>query len=256
MGTRSSEAGRTFRNIETLVIVGAALVGSVLAAHLQAFERFCEWARHHEHLQADELLIAAMIFCLAFFSLFMRRDSDLRRHLATTEAARETAFWAAHQDELTGLPNRRAFMEHGTRAQREGKEFSLLILDLDNFKAINDTWGHAAGDEVLCFAAMQLKTLAGKMPGAFTARLGGDEFAVIIEQDPSTERARHFAESVIEAMASPLSNWQDCKLGASVGIALHVRGATLGNSLRIADRSMYRAKQAGGSCFRRAPCND
>jgi diguanylate cyclase (GGDEF)-like protein len=253
-GSRSMSnqmARRGSHALETFIVVTSALLMSVAAAQFQAFERFCEWAERYEDIQADEVLIAAMIFCVAFFGLFIRRNSELQRHLR----ARAAAVRMATEDELTGLPNRRAFMERAGEVLRRGRGCTVMVLDIDGFKAVNDKWGHEAGDEVLHYLALRLRELVEQAGNCFAARLGGDEFAIVVEHT-DVEVTGSLADKVIETMADPLVRSHHPGLGASVGIATHVRGAVLSATLRKADRAMYLAKQSGGSCYRHAPFND
>lgn len=166
-----------------------------------------------------------------------------------TAAKDEELYYQAHFDSLTTLPNRLQFMEElGRRmahARREHREVALLFIDLDHFKDINDTAGHALGDAVLREAADRLRHCVRS--GDALARLGGDEFTVIVS-DMSTPRTPEVvAGHVLEAMAVPFSAGAgEHFLSASIGIAIHpADGATPEALLRNADTAMYRAKEAG-----------
>jgi diguanylate cyclase (GGDEF)-like protein len=167
--------------------------------------------------------------------------------LALTDAKRVGAM--VHQalhDALTGLPNRALFLDrlqHAlARAFRAGNGVAVLFLDLDRFKTVNDSLGHAAGDELLCAVA---KRLSACMRAADTAaRLGGDEFAVVLEDLRSTREAVRVAERIIAAFAEPFEvSGRAVFVGASIGVATGTHGAQ--DLLRHADVAMYRAKADG-----------
>ncbi|MFL5847156.1 MAG: putative bifunctional diguanylate cyclase/phosphodiesterase [Solirubrobacteraceae bacterium] len=167
--------------------------------------------------------------------------------LALTDA--KTVGAMVHQalhDALTGLPNRALFLdrlEHAlARAVRGGSEVAVLFLDLDRFKTVNDSLGHAAGDELLCVVA---RRISGCMRAADTAaRLGGDEFAVLLEDLVSTREAVRVAERIISALEEPIEvAGREVFVGASIGVATGSYGAE--DLLRHADVAMYRAKAQG-----------
>ncbi len=159
----------------------------------------------------------------------------------------------AFNDELTGLPNRAYFDDHlqavVTAADRHGGNVGLLYVDLDGFKQINDTYGHAAGDEVLRILAARFRSVARE--GAFLARIGGDEFAIIAEHCRGNEDAARLGTRLVEAAAAPmLVEGERIALGASVGVAFYPRDARDAESLlRRADEAMYGAKGRGKGCM-------
>ena len=160
----------------------------------------------------------------------------------------------AHYDPLTGLANRALFARDMdnclSRAQRTGRTMALMCLDLDRFKAVNDSHGHLTGDQLLIEVAARLRKCVRK--GDSIARLGGDEFAVI--QDVlQADDARHLAGRIVEAMAVPFTiNGITVDIGVSVGVALAPDdGLDANNLLSRADMAMYRVKSSGrnGWCF-------
>jgi diguanylate cyclase (GGDEF)-like protein/PAS domain S-box-containing protein len=158
----------------------------------------------------------------------------------------------ALHDSLTGLPNRTLFSDRARMAagRRNSSGFAIVYLDLDGFKLVNDTLGHAAGDQVLVEVASRLSRLL--RTGDTLARLGGDEFALLCEEVGEAE-VRTIADRVIEAMAEPIEV-QDRQLtqAASIGIALYGSGGTLvepDEMVGEADLAMYRAKAAGKSRY-------
>jgi diguanylate cyclase (GGDEF)-like protein len=167
-----------------------------------------------------------------------------------TERERLTAELAHHafHDALTGLANQGLFrdrVEHAlTRADRHGARLAVLFVDLDNFKTVNDSLGHRAGDEVLVAVAGLLQ---GCLRGTDTAaRLGGDEFAVLMEDVGGDGDALEVARRLIEALGEPvLAAGREVFVGASVGIAFSAAGTRGDQLLRNADLAMYTAKRRG-----------
>ncbi len=177
------------------------------------------------------------------------------------EAARlaeEQAQLLARHDALTGLPNRRVFTANLElaleRARKKLGLYSVLLIDLDEFKKINDLQGHQVGDAVLCEIARRLEANLRKTDTA--ARLGGDEFAVITEgeMDPQEhlEHAKRLAARLIGVIREPIEAGEfRIEMGASIGIAsAQVEASDVTSILRAADIAMYRAKQSGRCTFR------
>ena len=157
----------------------------------------------------------------------------------------------AFHDPLTGLPNRALFMEQMenamARARRRGTPMSVLYLDLDGFKDINDTLGHQAGDEILVDVAHYLKKLlrAEDTP----ARLGGDEFGILLEED--VHGAVRVAERIGRGFDGPWSiSSGNVAIGVSIGIATRQGGEELDQLLHQADAAMYAAKAGGQDRWR------
>jgi diguanylate cyclase (GGDEF)-like protein len=154
----------------------------------------------------------------------------------------------AFHDGLTGLANRALFADrvgHAlSRAVRGGDPPAVVFIDLDGFKLVNDTLGHAAGDELLIASAQRIRECLRQ--GDTAARLGGDEFAVLLENLPA-DRAHAIAERLRQALRAPVSlRDHECRVRASVGLAFPARGADAENLLRRADLAMYAAKHRGG----------
>ena len=155
----------------------------------------------------------------------------------------------AHHDDLTGLPNRLLFNTDLpralARAQRGGGPVGVLFLDLDRFKVINDTLGHAAGDTVLCQVSKHLRECLREADTL--ARVGGDEFTVLVEQFETPQDLAEIAHKLLAAAARTLTiNGQEYHLSGSIGIAIYPKdGADSGSLLKNADIAMYRAKASG-----------
>lgn len=168
-------------------------------------------------------------------------------HSAELEAARYRMEFNALHDPLTGLPNRR-FLDQilGDRARHfdARDRVSIFHIDLDRFKQINDTMGHAAGDEILRHAARLLRSSARESD--FVARIGGDEF-VIIRAGGNAEEDAALASSIVEAMSTPVRyKDQECRIGVSIGIAAQAAASDeLAQILVNADIALYEAKRRG-----------
>ncbi|MCW6007950.1 bifunctional diguanylate cyclase/phosphodiesterase [Micromonospora sp. CPCC 205371] len=163
-----------------------------------------------------------------------------------TRVAEEHAHAAAH-DTLTGLANRRQLMDRGAELlgnRRVDGVTALLLIDLNHFKEVNDTLGHAAGDQVLIEVAERLRREA--RPDDLVARLGGDEFAVLITGLPAPAIAAHRAEGLLAALHVPLSvDGMRISVEASGGIAVAPGSGGMAELLRRADVAMYQAKRNG-----------
>ncbi len=164
-------------------------------------------------------------------------------------------FSRAVHDPLTGLPNRVLLVDRTiqalARARRQGTRVSILYLDVDGFKEVNDRWGHGTGDVVLRLLAQRLA--AAVRPSDTVARLGGDEFVVLCDGLPSPAATSEIPTRLLEAVAAPIEQGgRTVELTASVGIASSVGGRSRPRTLiEAADRAMYRAKRAGGGRYRR-----
>ena len=180
-----------------------------------------------------------------------------RAHQQTREAEEQARLLARH-DALTGLPNRRVFTAELQSAlciaQSGSAAYSVLLIDVDEFKKINDLQGHQAGDLVLCEVARRLEAAMRKHDTV--ARLGGDEFAIIAaaELDPQEhlEAAESLATRLLETIRQPihLANGK-LQIGASIGIAYcRADAVDVGSLLHAADVAMYRAKKEGRCTFR------
>ncbi|HUR91352.1 MAG TPA: EAL domain-containing protein [Gemmatimonadaceae bacterium] len=152
-------------------------------------------------------------------------------------------------DELTRLPNRGYFMEVVERAtvrtaRREGYQFAVLFLDLDGFKAVNDSHGHAVGDELLVAVARKLETCV--RPGDVVARLGGDEFTILLDDIESGSDATRVAARIVVSLRQPIQvATGQVTVAASIGIALSDGVTSTDELIRSADLAMYRAKGRG-----------
>jgi len=164
----------------------------------------------------------------------------------------------AYTDALTGLANRLAFrqsLDHRLLVQEgDGLELALLFADIDDFKRVNDTLGHEAGDEVLIQFARRIADIVAALGGddALLARFGGDEFVILIQGSDVRAAATRLAEALVQDLGQPLlvQNRQ-VFLGTSIGISLFPEDATSASVLvKYGDIAMYQAKRAGKNCHR------
>ncbi|HVL77413.1 MAG TPA: GGDEF domain-containing protein [Noviherbaspirillum sp.] len=226
----------------------AAMAGLIAVAHI---------TRSLVHLQrTDEItsLLQPSGWNLFFVSAgtFVLPVLTIALVMMVHDAMMARAEHAANRDFLTGAWSRRAFFELGerelSRGRRHARRLSLLLLDIDHFKAINDNWGHAAGDQVLIDTVARAGAVLRN--GDFFARIGGEEFGVLLPETEGVE-AERVAERLRAALDHTLIVHQGRRKTASVsctvsiGFAVQGRGETLHDILRRADAALYEAKQAG-----------
>lgn len=175
------------------------------------------------------------------------------RYAIERKAAEQRLAQLAHYDSLTGIANRILFrekLEHAVNmARREHTQFTLMYLDLDGFKQINDRCGHDAGDQVLKVCAARLRQCLRSSDSV--ARMGGDEFTLLLENTDSAKDIAHIAQKVIDALDQPVPVGPvQVSVGCSIGIAVFPDGGSDAESLqRHADLAMYQAKGRKGSHY-------
>jgi diguanylate cyclase (GGDEF)-like protein len=199
---------------------------------------------------ARELLFSGGVAVITFVS-FMSGFSYRQRQLSAENAA--IRFLALH-DELTGLPNRKQFEEFMAdaleRVEQGGHKAALFVLDLDGFKAVNDTLGHPVGDGLLKACAKRLK--ASLRGGDLLARLSGDEFAIVVPKVSDPSMLAPLAERVLNLISSPFRvDGHELQIGCSIGLAVAPDNGTDSESLmKNADFALYRAKSEGRRTWR------
>jgi diguanylate cyclase (GGDEF)-like protein len=209
-----------------LDIAGSSRETPTLAAFAEAIARLVV------QLEAREFRLECMI-------------EDLLRVKAELEMA--------NYDPLTGLPNRIIFVDRLRQAmaqsQRSGRALAVFFLDLDRFKAVNDTHGHAVGDVLLAQVAARLRACIRESDTL--ARLSGDEFACVQPDIDHPAQAEAVAQRFIDSLAAPFElDGVTAEVGTSVGIVLHPRyGADAEELIRLADQAMYRSKSGTGSAY-------
>ncbi len=197
------------------------------------------------------ILVNVTTFLFAFFSYKWWR---LKKQLLQNDLASQKRIWhQANFDTLTELPNRRLFQEklHDgiKKANRNGNTLALLLLDLDGFKQVNDSLGHATGDLLLKEVAQRIK--ASLYHEDTVARLGGDEFTVIVEGISRVSSFEKVAKKVIDALNQPFElNEHTIHISTSIGITVYPLDTSNPDTLlKNADQAMYAAKNLGKNCY-------
>lgn len=178
-----------------------------------------------------------------------RQRAEMMEQLRTSETRLRLL---AEQDPLTQLGNRHTFDESLQacllRAQRYERQFAVVMIDLDHFKMVNDSYGHATGDELL-------RQIAGRLCAVTrdsdkVCRIGGDEFAVLMPEINDTQQPAMLAERLLRALQQPVhAGAVDIVVTASIGIALHPdHGHSAERLMAAADKAMYRSKESGRNC--------
>ncbi len=214
-------------------------------------------------------IVSVLLWLLLLYVLFLLATAYLRRQqrelerqvaLRTAELEQKTVELKdsqlklehmAYTDALTGLPNRRMFNEHFKRLmalkRRQETSFSLLLMDFDDFKEINDTYGHDAGDFVLVEMARRMSELVRESD--CLARLGGDEFGLLLGQSHDVDGTEMVCNKVIESFATPvLFQGVELRTAPSIGIAIYpFDGDSQDKLYKAADLALYHAKRRGGN---------
>jgi diguanylate cyclase (GGDEF)-like protein/PAS domain S-box-containing protein len=208
----------------------------------------CRLLRADGECRDIEVLLRPLAWRGAQFRIVAVRDISERK-----EAAERIAHLAFH-DALTGLPNRHVFTEHleqaVARAAGAGDPLAVLCIDLDGFKAVNDMYGHPAGDALLVAAAQRLRAVV--RGHELIARLGGDEFAVVQAGEVQPDHAGLLAKRIGDALAEPFALGRDMvRISGSIGVALFPADAASPQDLiKNADMALYRAKAEGPGAVR------
>lgn len=197
------------------------------------------------------ILLTALALYLGFrLRRVTQKNARLKKYLLKLKDAERTLRKSAFQDPLTGLANRLLLMDRFEvamrHARRNRKKFAVLMLDLNKFKAINDTYGHAAGDAVLVTVAQRLVSIVRESDTV--ARLGGDEFALIVESISERTQLEALGHKLVDVVSQDmqLDTGVTVSVGTSVGYAWYPKdGDNLHDVLEVADQAMYTAKTSG-----------
>lgn len=212
-------------------------------------------ARHWRNvlIEAALLPLAGTFGFLLLTGLFVRARARTLAEHERLKASEEQLYAQAHHDSLTGLPNQRLLADRMQQtlahAHRMETRAAILFLDLDRFKNVNDSLGHAMGDALLRTVADRLRAMVRE--DDTVARLGGDEFVILLPEVRHDDEPRHVAEKIINELARPVAiGDQSVSIGVSVGIAFYPDDALDAPGwLACADRAMYAAKDSGRNTF-------
>lgn len=246
-----------------LVLLALSAPLFLFVVWIDALDMFFEYSRTHEAYEIDEIISFLFFVGIAAIVYSARRIADLRAEMKYRRAAEGEAQRLARHDVLTGLPNRRRFLEEFNSQVREAGEgdcCALFVIDLDYFKPINDLYGHRLGDEVLRVVARRLTEIVGDQ--GTVARLGGDEFGIVMtvrDDEPLLSLARRIVHDIPKPIKLAALSLE---VAASVGVSTYDPSCGLTNEvdrheqspvetiLRQADMAMYRAKTEGRGRYR------
>lgn len=202
------------------------------------------------------LVLALFVIMVVFYirhSASRKTHAEIRKANERLAQANEKLEHSASHDMLTGLPNRaktRDILTSALKNRRGYQTVGLFLLDLDEFKEVNDTYGHHAGDELLKEASARVQDIIGDR--GTLGRLGGDEFAIVFPVIPDRDTSTSLAEAIVSALLDPFPLSSGVvNIGVSVGIALSPGDAESAEALsQSADLALYAAKDAGRGCYR------
>jgi len=240
--------------IEVVIIIFSSLIVFGFAQEHDAFEHLVELSREHEDWELDELFIVLMIVSLALLVIIFRHTQYLKNEIIRRREVEVEINKLAFYDSLTGLANRDLCndrLEHTlAHAARLDSSVAVIFLDLDNFKEINDTFGHDYGDEMLKQVAYRLRAELRKEDTL--ARISGDEFFIILDSIHTPSSISILADRLLRQLAQPFSlKGQDAYIGLSIGIAMYPDDANCAKELvKVADIAMYHAKSEGKNTYR------
>ncbi len=223
-------------------------VDSITTHILSAIEQFGKWSGEVRYLHKDGHIGWLESMCVPIYDDKQHMIGALGINRDITARIEETKRLQirAHYDELTQLPNRYLLLDHLKEiieiSEQNKSTFTLFYLDLDRFKEINDTKGHAFGDKVLKEIAVRITTLIGS--SGTVARIGGDEFIVVLENTSDKDDISKMAETLIQEICEPCRiDDEEVKTSCSIGIAIYPENGTTTDTLLLnADKGMYKAK--------------
>src|SRR5450755_4302449 len=238
---------------DAVVLLGIAALSYVGAHDYDLAPKLFQLGIDYADWELDDIIFVAFVMSIAMMIYAFRRYRDISKEIKSRISAEAEARNLARHDPLTGLPNRRFFEEtlaESLRTTNATHRVAVLMLDLDGFKMVNDTHGHAAGDNALSEFARRVSVIV--RADAFLARVGGDEFTIIMPNigslDDPTNLARRIAASVAEPFVIENITME---FGVGIGIAIAPNDGVHADELvRRADRALYRAKAAGRSSVR------
>jgi diguanylate cyclase (GGDEF)-like protein len=238
---------------DAVALVAAAALAYVVAHIYDLAPKLFQLGIDYAEWEFDDIIFVVFVMSIAMMIYALRRYRDLSREIKSRIGAELEARKLARHDPLTGLPNRRFFEERleeylGTASAAH--QVAVLMMDLDGFKVVNDTHGHAVGDKALSEFARRVSVIV--RADAFLARIGGDEFTIIMPTINSLDDPTNLARRIAAAVAEPfVVEHVTAEFGVGIGIAIAPNDGVHADELvRRADRALYRAKAAGRSSVR------
>ena len=241
--------GSTYRELVTLSVAAGNHPGRTVE---QALETSAALRQARQRTNAIRTIAGGRTIAIALEPMPDGGWIAIQEDISDRRRSEEQIVFLARHDALTGLPNRVTFQErldHASALAERGNGFALLCLDLDQFKAVNDTFGHPVGDHLLCAVAGRLRDVVRESDTV--ARLGGDEFAIVELGVGTANDATTLARRIVETVSRPYElDGHRVVVGVSVGIALALHGGGTLQLMKKADLAMYRAKQDGRGTYR------
>lgn len=238
---------------DAFFLLGTAVLSYVVAHIYDLAPKLFQLGLDYGDWELDDAIFVTFILSIAMMIYAVRRYRDLSGEIKSRIGAELEARKLARHDSLTGLPNRRFFeekLEECLSVASATHQVAVLMLDLDGFKMVNDTYGHAVGDKVLSEFALRVSKIL--RAGAFLARVGGDEFAIIKPNIDSLDDPTNLARRIAATVAEPfVIEKMTAEFGVGIGIAIAPNDGIHADELvRRADRALNRAKAAGRSSVR------
>jgi diguanylate cyclase (GGDEF)-like protein len=238
---------------DAIALLGVAVLSYVGTHTYDLAPKLFQFGIEYAEWELDDIIFVVFFMSIAMMVYAFRRYRDLSKEIKSRISAELEALKLARHDPLTGLPNRRFFeekLEECLGSASATHQVAVLMMDLDGFKVINDTHGHAVGDKALSEFSRRISVIV--RADAFFARVGGDEFTIIMPKinslDDPTNLARRIAAAVAESF---VIEGVTAEFGVGIGIAIAPNDGVHADELvRRADRALYRAKAAGRSSVR------
>ena len=232
-------AGNERALVEAGILAAAALLAWVVIERTDACTHFFAYVGAHPDMELDSIILAGLLSAFGLLVFAVRRWADASR-------ANHLSHRLAHHDPLTGLPNRRSFMDALDHACRGEVPFSCLLFDLDNFKQVNDVRGHIVGDQLLKTVAHRLQEF--QRADLLLARIGGDEFGVLATS-ADRDHGQNIAHLIARRIEEPMMiDGRAAQTRTSVGIARYPEDTPSAHALfRKADIALFCAKTRGRS---------
>ncbi len=236
------------------LIIIAAIILLIISVKVDAFELLVDFVSQHEEYELDELVMLLLIFSIAFMIIIIRNLKYLKIEINLRVASEAELNKMISFDQLTGLPNRELcknrLQQLIANAKIKKRLAAVFYIDLDNFKYVNDSYGHVLGDELLKQFSQRL--LGELRTDDTLARISGDEFIMIIDSPTSIDCISLIAEKLIASLKSPFClNGEEIFTNISIGVSVYPTDAdNVDNLLKYADAAMYSAKLEGKGIYR------